>query len=71
MPAGPPADRVGLAFVAWSDPNARLLAASKPARLGVSELRAPEVRPGLVAAPSRPLCLRIEVGDVGLFDRLE
>jgi hypothetical protein len=62
--------RVWLAFAAWSDPNARLLVTQRPARLGISELRAPEVHPGLVAAPSRPLCFRIEAADTGLFDQL-
>ena len=62
--------RIWLAFAAWSDPNARLLTAERSARLGTSELRAPEAHPGLITAPSRPLCLRIEAGDIGLFDRL-
>jgi hypothetical protein len=62
--------RIWLAFAASSDPNARLLIAQRQARLGISELRAPEVHPGHMVAPSRPLCLRVEVGDIGLFDRL-
>lgn len=62
--------RIRLAFAASSEPNARLLMASQPARLGISELRAPEVHPGLISVPSRPLCMRIEASDMGLFDRL-
>jgi len=61
--------RVWLAFACWSDPSARLLVTRQRVGLGASEHRAPEVHPGRVAGPSRPLCFRITASE-GLFDRL-